>query len=158
MQRPLSEELLEYAASDIHRIAKLYDHFVEHGYLKRREQLREISSNYVRMHRDTGKPDSETIYRRGPFLPLTISLEIKGKRAQESSKECFGCRRMIPERHFPLATPGKNKGEKKNEKKDAPRTEMCKLCTLIDAKVKFAEKRKAEKAKKAEAIVEQLRL
>ena len=65
---------------------------------------------------------------------------------------------MIAERHFPLATPGKNKGAKKNEKNDAPRTEMCKLCTLIDAKVKFAEKRKAEKAKKAEAMVEQLGL
>ncbi|KAL5478239.1 hypothetical protein ACEPAI_2423 [Sanghuangporus weigelae] len=157
MQRPLSDQLLDYAASDIKRIAKLYDHFVEHGYLKQREQLLDLSSCYVSMHYKTGKPDPENIYLRGPFLPLSVSLEINSTddvRAPASSKECSGCGRTIPERHFPYELTTKNKGKKtpsgKMDENVAPRASLCKICTLIVKKMRCAEKLKIEMEKKAQ--------
>ncbi|KAL5498053.1 hypothetical protein ACEPAH_2984 [Sanghuangporus vaninii] len=157
MQRPLSDELLEYAASDIKRIAKLYDHFAECGYLKQREKLLDLSSLYVSMHHKTGKPDPENIYLRGPFLPLSISLEINSTcdvHAPASSKECSGCGRTISEHHFPYELTTKNKGKKipdgKMDENVAPRASLCKICTLIVKKMKYAEKIKIKMEKKAQ--------
>lgn len=148
MQRPLSNELLEYAAADITRIAGLYDHFHERGYLKHMDHLRQLSSRYVTMHQASGRPDQNNVFLRGPFLPLTIPLSLNPRRAApgtERSKECSGCKRTILEQHFPVASKKKSRKETLAGK-TAARLSTCKICTFILVRAEYVEKQQAEKA------------
>ncbi|EJD01980.1 uncharacterized protein FOMMEDRAFT_157145 [Fomitiporia mediterranea MF3/22] len=146
--RPLSSELLSYAASDIVRIAGLYDHFLGHGYLEPMEQLWELSARYVSIHRTSGKPDDNDIFVRGPCLPLSISLsETSGSTVSivdGSGRACSGCRRTIAIYNFPFVSLRK-KHKSKIGDDNQERSPMCKICMLILAKIEYKEGKKAAK-------------
>ncbi|KAH8112410.1 ribonuclease H-like domain-containing protein [Phellopilus nigrolimitatus] len=151
MVRPLTDALLEYAASDITRIAALYDHFRARGYLEQTQRLRAQSMLYVTMHHTAGKPEQENIFLRGPYLPLCVlqpvSLDDGNKaswmciRRAESDEQgilCMACKRTMLDVHFPLRSAAVLNGAYVGNKKGKARTQICKICTLILAKKQYA--------------------
>ncbi|KAH8112377.1 hypothetical protein DFH11DRAFT_1744979 [Phellopilus nigrolimitatus] len=151
MVRPLTDALLEYAASDIIRIAALYDHFRARGYLEQTQRLRAQSMLYVTMHHTAGKPEQENIFLRGPYLPLCVlqpvSLDdgdkapwrcIRRADSDEQGIQCMACKRTMLDVHFPLRSAAVLNGAYVGNKNGKARTQICKICTLILAKKQYA--------------------
>ncbi len=88
MQRPLTDEYLEYAASDVLLIHALYNHFIENKFIDL-ATLPSQSMRYVSMWRNN-QPKSDDIYAGHPLLPLGILREPSSPTA-----ECIHCKRTL---------------------------------------------------------------
>jgi exonuclease 3'-5' domain-containing protein 1 len=133
MERPLSSELLSYAANDIRGIAALHKFFDQAGWLSS-ATMRDIlsqSARYLAIHDTRGPVDPTDIFRKGPFLPLDILSSPKG-----ATQICEACLRRISSRHFD--TVGK-KGKRKSS---------CRVCEAMKLKIKFDKKKAEAKEKK----------
>jgi len=132
MERPLTSELLTYAAGDIERIAALYSHFNEMGYLEDAHlaDLLSRSARYVGLFRFIGRPNSENRFWRSALLPLGI---LQG--ADEQLRVCDGCRRGLPEDCFSTSTHDHH--EDQIEGKSQSRLPNCRVCCFIFAKHEY---------------------
>lgn len=132
MERPLSEQLLCYAANDVRVIALLYDHFQEADWLSAKVQpdLLEQSARYVAMHSSKERVDRTDMFLCHPFLPFDILTE-----RQNSAKRCRACKRMVSQVHF-----GGAKGQ---------RSSHCRMCQAVVLRKKVQEERDLKKANAA---------
>ena len=97
MERPLSQQLLCYAANDVHIISLLYHHFQKVGWLSTKAQpdLLEQSARYVTMHANKERLDGTNMFFCHSFLPFNILTECAN-----SAKRCRGCTRVVSQIHF----------------------------------------------------------
>ncbi|EPQ51320.1 hypothetical protein GLOTRDRAFT_123248 [Gloeophyllum trabeum ATCC 11539] len=91
MERPLSERLLRYAATDIYLISLLYEDFLTRGWINRKstQGLCAYSQEYVSTYQDLGRLDADNVLQKGPLIML---WELEGERKHE----CSGCGRFKP--------------------------------------------------------------
>lgn len=147
MQRPLTEQLLKYAADDIKRIAALYDHFVTKGYLNgtNLQRLLEQSARYVSTWRDVGRPDPMDTtfrFRKCSYLPFgALDASEHTKVIGSVSLECSACRYVLDLRHFPFISSALNvRNGRYIGSKNAEKSNTCKICTLILAQAEYGKK------------------
>jgi exonuclease 3'-5' domain-containing protein 1 len=127
MHRPLSPQLLLYAAMDIKMIAILYHHFRRVRWLSS-PHLLDQCRRYVSLHQERGRVERGNHYRSNGFLPLDILDDLS-----EARVPCSGCRRELSRQHYM----GREKeiGHK------------CRVCTVVDLKL-IADEEKARKKKR----------
>ncbi|KLO14445.1 hypothetical protein SCHPADRAFT_939514 [Schizopora paradoxa] len=128
MQRPLTDELLAYAAGDIERITALYEHFLKTGYLEDAllPDLLSQSARYVGFFRSIGRPSDENRFWRSALLPLGI-LQATGEELQV----CGGCKRALSKACYPLPLQETNRNDQEDQ------LPYCRVCTFISAKFEF---------------------
>jgi hypothetical protein len=97
MHRPLSHDLLCYAAHDVHAIKSLYLHFCAAEWLlpSTLPTLFHQSARYIWVHDKGGHITPADIFRRGSLLPLDILCQPAGCR-----RVCQGCSRHLSIQHF----------------------------------------------------------
>jgi exonuclease 3'-5' domain-containing protein 1 len=140
MDRPLSTQLLNYAAHDIYAIAALYEHFRVVKYIpKDCTSLLRWSNRYISVHLARGPPHRDDIYRKGPFLPLDIITSPSGPQV-----ECKGCMRSLSASHFEL--------DSRKERTIA----FCRVCEAMKVKANNDAKKAEEAANKAAVCKQRL--
>ncbi|KAK0222885.1 ribonuclease H-like domain-containing protein [Armillaria nabsnona] len=127
LERPLSQEQLDYAANDVRLIGRIYEHFKVHNYLA--ENLLEQSERYV-THWKAGQPEKDRYFNPRCLLPLDI-IDYDARRP---TKRCDGCERLLAVQCFPRETTG-SEGT------------YCWVCNAILRK-KVYDKRKHDNAKR----------
>lgn len=147
MRRPLTKELLKYAADDIKRIAALYDTFVAKGYVSgtNRQRLLEQSARYVSTWRNVGRPDPMDTtfrFRKCPYLPFgALDISEHTKVTEGVSSECSTCGYALELRHFPFISSALNvRNGRYIGSKNVEKSNMCKICTLILAQAEYGKK------------------
>jgi exonuclease 3'-5' domain-containing protein 1 len=135
MARPISAQMLSYAANDIHAIAALYEHFCTSGWLRPADtdHLLACSARYVSIHDARGPVDQADVFRKGgPFLPLDILTEPTG-----DTRQCQSCLRELSLRHFEVS-PGR-----------ARRLQgWCRACTALDLKQRLDKEKARSRAQR----------
>ncbi|TFK50362.1 hypothetical protein OE88DRAFT_1749912 [Heliocybe sulcata] len=94
LERPLSERLLRYAATDIYLISLLHEDFKRKSWINaaNRSELQWYSQRYVTMFQDGGRLDPENVFMKGPLIMLSeITADTNAARY-----ECSGCGRRKP--------------------------------------------------------------
>lgn len=142
MERPLTDELLAYAAGDIERITALYEHFNKMGYLEEAllPELLSQSERYVAFFRSIGRPSSGNRFWRSALLPLGI---LRG--ADEELQVCDCCQRGLSADCFRREEhDGSNKGVTQSS---------CRVCCFISAKDDYKAKASAKEGHSLPAAV-----
>lgn len=94
LKRPLSQAYLSYAATDIHLMGLLYDHFSVKGYIHMSEHFAQ-SMRYIELWKDE-KPVDRDPYKGHPLLPL----EILALPSDSIKRVCSGCKRHLSQASF----------------------------------------------------------
>nr|GAT47477.1 predicted protein [Mycena chlorophos] len=91
----LSDDHLEYAATDIHLISLLY----AQAAIKRRitDEAREESAKYVALWITSCQPERGDVYRSHPLLPIGIidGTDVPPPEGGKKRKVCAGCKRRL---------------------------------------------------------------
>ncbi|EIN13050.1 hypothetical protein PUNSTDRAFT_131272 [Punctularia strigosozonata HHB-11173 SS5] len=126
MDRPLSSQLLHYAAQDIKMISLIYEHFTTAGLLKDNmlPLLLDQCKRYVSLHQQSGRVEQGNSFRSNGFLPLDIL-----KMPSQDRRVCSGCNRFISAKYF-------NVGDK------------CRVCQAVILKEMLARDKELEKTRK----------
>lgn len=105
MERPLSEQLLQYAAKDIQLISMLCTDFIMKGWVpsdpSRYYPLLRQCERYVSAHYEQGKSDESDPFRPTGVIPLDVLTEPDGVKYR-----CLACNRSLSGTCFPWATNG----------------------------------------------------
>ncbi|KZT25954.1 hypothetical protein NEOLEDRAFT_1113821 [Neolentinus lepideus HHB14362 ss-1] len=122
LERPLSKQLLRYAATDIYLISLLLEDFNQRGWVNAENfnELRLHSQRYVAMFQDGGRLDPGNVFQKGPLIMLS---EIVAK-AEEAKHKCSGCGRRKPIYCF----------ETRYANAEMQRMPRCRVCTVIAMK------------------------
>ncbi|KAK0204363.1 ribonuclease H-like domain-containing protein [Desarmillaria ectypa] len=97
LERPLSEEQLDYAAQDVRLIGLIYEYFKTQNHLT--ESLPEQSERYITFWKDR-KPEKDRYFNSHCLLPLDI-VDYDPRRP---TRRCDGCERLLAVRCFPQET------------------------------------------------------
>ncbi|CAL1710956.1 unnamed protein product [Somion occarium] len=94
MQRPLTEQLLQYAAKDIQLISMICTDFIQKGWIPSDPHayyhLLAQCARYVSAHREQGKSGETDAFRPTAIMPLDVLTEPWGMQHQ-----CVACRRSL---------------------------------------------------------------
>jgi len=103
MHRPLTEQLLQYAAKDIQLISTLCTHFIQRGWVPydptSYNNLLRQCARYVSAHREQGKSSEEDAFRPTAIMPLDVLREPRGILCK-----CAACNRSLSLHCFQLST------------------------------------------------------
>jgi len=118
LERPLSPQLLAYAAHDIELIAVLYDHFKAICWITPTNEptLMAQSLRYAHSLSHQGRVPEDDVFGSSAVLPLDVLTEPRGLKFP-----CHGCHRMQSLYCFSV---------KKQNKKPLSRTNICRICQI----------------------------
>ena len=134
--RPLSEQLLQYAAKDILIIGVLLPNFYERGWIPRAQhacsQLLGQCQRYVSAHRDQGKSPQHDVFKPCAIMPLDVLNTPTG-----STHQCASCNRWLS--LFAYSTRSGVAPNGSGPYNNAPpvatlRSPLCRLCQLLALK------------------------
>ncbi|KAL4252209.1 Ribonuclease H superfamily protein [Abortiporus biennis] len=96
MSRPLTEQLLQYAAKDIQLISMLCTDFIQRGWIPSDpttyHYLLRQCARYVSAHREQGKSTEQDVFRPTSIIPLDVLTEPTG-----NTHKCVACNRTKSE-------------------------------------------------------------
>lgn len=118
LQRPLSSQLLRYAANDIVAIDIIYKYFLQRRWISAQTlpTLLSQSARYVVTQWNQGRADNDNIYRMGVLFPLDILASPAG-----SLVACSACNRQMS---LPCFT-------QRQMPTHIMRHSKCKLCNIL---------------------------
>ena len=94
LERPLTEQLLQYAAKDILLIGLLYAEFAQQGWIPQEfpnyHRLLGQCQRYVSAHREQGKSGETDIFKPCQIMPLDVLDHPVG-----AKHRCAACRRSL---------------------------------------------------------------
>lgn len=135
LRRPLSEQLLQYAAKDILLIGVLYPHFYRSGWIpnSRTEYFRLLgqSQRYISAHREQGKSSDTDVFRPCCIMPLDTLTEPSGP-----LHRCMACNRFLSYAAFETCegfVPLGN-GQPEASRLSILRRPRCRLCSILAMK------------------------
>jgi exonuclease 3'-5' domain-containing protein 1 len=127
--RPLTEQLLQYAARDILLIGVLYPHFIRSYWIPRIPALYEIllsqCHRYISAHVAQGKSSDTDPFRPCGIVPLDVLTEPDGPQSL-----CFACHRSLSRTAFETR-PYTYDGQ---PTKQLQRSTRCRLCFALALK------------------------
>ncbi|KAI0079780.1 hypothetical protein K474DRAFT_1616836 [Panus rudis PR-1116 ss-1] len=122
MQRPLTEQLLRYAAMDIQLISMLCTAFIQKGWIPsdpyRYNELLTQCARYVSAHREQGKSAETDVFRPTGVMPLDVLTTPWG-----SLQKCIACHRSLSPSCFETTTDGINRWRR-------PRCTLCQVLAM----------------------------
>jgi exonuclease 3'-5' domain-containing protein 1 len=120
MERPLSSQLIQYAANDIYAIDLLYKFFLQKNWIKLNTLplLLDQSKRYVSTQWQQGRTERTHPFRIGALVPLDVL-----KSPQTTLERCSGCERMLS---LPCFEHKRQSG--------ILRKSRCRLCNVIATK------------------------
>ena len=131
--RPLTEQLLQYAAKDILLIGVLYPHFCRCGWIPRDNstyaRLLSQCQRYISAHKEQGKSAEEDVFRPCGIIPLDVLTEPSGPKYV-----CFACNRSLSSSAFELQAKYPHQQFKYSAPKDLLRSTRCRLCHALAVK------------------------
>lgn len=133
-QRPLTEQLLQYAAKDILLIGVLYPHFCRDGWIPRDPgqygMLLAQCQRYVSAHQEQGKSADVDVFRPCAIVPLDVLTEPSGPKYI-----CFACNRSLSTNAFDMHTKQPSHGPRNSPAPKAIlRSTRCRLCHALAMK------------------------
>ncbi|KAI0087170.1 ribonuclease H-like domain-containing protein [Irpex rosettiformis] len=130
--RPLTEQLLQYAARDILLIGVLYPHFIRSGWIPMDppnfSSLLTQCQRYVSAHVEQGKSTETDIFKPSCIIPLDVLTEPSGPKYL-----CFACNRALSETAFETKK-DLNSAAYKSVTKGFMRSTRCRLCFALACK------------------------
>jgi len=133
--RPLSEQLLQYAAKDILLIGVLYPHFCRSGWIPRDPVQYAVllaqCQRYVSAHVEQGKSANADVFRPCGIVPLDVLTEPFGPKFI-----CFACNRALSISAFEMQPkpPLQTSKAVLNETTAPLRSTRCRLCFALALK------------------------
>jgi len=135
LRRPLTEQLLQYAAKDILLIGVLYPHFDRNGWIPKDDtgynRLMRQCKRYISAHREQGKSPETDVFRPCAIMPLDTLTEPFGP-----LHRCHACNRSLSVATFetcPGVAPS-SPGSGSAPRYATLRRPRCRLCTILAAK------------------------
>ncbi|KZO92999.1 hypothetical protein CALVIDRAFT_286703 [Calocera viscosa TUFC12733] len=121
MERPLSDRLIAYAAQDIKLLAKLYDTFMDKGWMTASglSKLADISARYVTMFQTRSQSVAYNEKRIWIVLPLDILVAPTGR-----TYTCAFCNRSLSSACYEFDMSGRT----------FRRRPRCRLCHVVSLK------------------------
>lgn len=105
IQRPLSEQLLQYAAKDIQLISMLCTKFIQKGWIPTAilpyQELLQTCARYISAHIEQGKSAEMDPFRPTGLMPLDVLLPPSG-----FCYKCAGCNRTLSATCYAIDTDG----------------------------------------------------
>ncbi|KAI0685374.1 ribonuclease H-like domain-containing protein [Cytidiella melzeri] len=127
--RPLTEQLLQYAARDILLIGVLYPHFIRSQWIPREPALfftlLDQCQRYVSAHIEQGKCTDKDIFKPCGIIPLDVLTEPFGPRYL-----CFACNRPLSRTAFETKQDTHSQASKPAAR-NALRSARCRLCVAL---------------------------
>lgn len=131
--RPLTEQLLQYAAKDILLIGILYAEFCKLGWIPRFPSdyfyLLGQCERYISAHRDQGKSVQEDIYKPCGVMPLDVLEHPVGTKYQ-----CSACHRWMSLAAFESCqgvAPPRQGSQSMAPRRTVLRRPKCRLCQIL---------------------------
>ncbi|KIP09340.1 hypothetical protein PHLGIDRAFT_333751 [Phlebiopsis gigantea 11061_1 CR5-6] len=136
LRRPLTEQLLQYAAKDILLIGVLYPHFQRSGWIPNDHteyvRLLEQSRRYISAHREQGKSTDLDVFRPCALMPLDTLAEPLGP-----LHRCTACNRFLSYSAFETcegAAPSSGSHLASSTRIALLRRPRCRLCSILALK------------------------
>lgn len=130
LKRPLTEQLLQYAAKDILLIGVLYPHFYRSGWIPHDTvhyiNLLNQSRRYISAHREQGKSLETDVFRPCSIMPLDTLTEPYGPLYR-----CYACNRSLSYSAFESTEAESPPPGSPVTTKRRPR---CRLCAILAIK------------------------
>lgn len=133
LQRPLTYQLLQYAAKDIFLIGVLYPEFLRRGWIPndpvQNGRLLGQCARYISAHVQQGKSPEENIFRPCAIVPLDVMYEPVGP-----FHKCCACSRSLS---FAAFETRQGITSAQDTLKPAPvilRRARCRLCSVLAEK------------------------
>lgn len=125
LNRPLSPQLLKYAANDIRAMLLLYTLFLQRNWinLSSLPKLKDQSKRYIIAQQQQGRSDDTNAFRMGCLLPLDVLTPPTG-----TLEYCLGCKRDLSLHSF----------ENLWKEGTIVRRPRCRLCAVIAEKRKMS--------------------
>ncbi|EKM53235.1 uncharacterized protein PHACADRAFT_197657 [Phanerochaete carnosa HHB-10118-sp] len=135
LRRPLTEQLLQYAAKDILLIGVLYPHFDRNGWIPKDDAgyncLMRQCRRYISAHREQGKSSETDVFGPCSIMPLDTVTEPFGP-----LHRCHACNRSLSVAAFsncPGVAPS-SPGSGSAPRYAILRRPRCRLCSILAAK------------------------